>query len=191
MHSIYHTEAFVLKSIQYGEANKRLWLYTKDFGLIVAVVQGVRKSGAKLVSQIGDYTYIKADIIRGKEVWRLISASLIQNPIQKKERDPLVRVYARSLSMIARFFSSEESNDLIFDHLLELFNLIQKENINPKFLDGVSLFRIFGHLGYISIDFKNSVLVKDSLEHAVSQVDEQLYKKILVYTQKAIEQSHL
>lgn len=191
MHNIYHTEAFVLKSIQYGEANKRLWLYTKDFGLVVVVVQGVRKPGAKLASQIGDFAYIKADIIRGKEVWRLISATLIDNPVSHNERNPLSRVYVRTLSMLSRFVSLEENNDFIFNHLIEISKMIKQENINPKFLDGLSLFRIFENLGYISIDLETSVLIQDSLLESISNMNDILYKKIIVYTQKAIEQSHL
>jgi len=76
MHAIHHTEAIVVRSEPSGEANKRIWLFTKEFGLVIAMVQGVRKPEAKLQSHITDYSVIHADLIRGKSTWRLISAKV-------------------------------------------------------------------------------------------------------------------
>lgn len=190
MHKIHHTEAFVLKSLDYAEANKRIWLYTKDFGLVVAVVQGVRKSGAKLVSQIGDYSYIKVDLIRGKEVWRLISASLIDNPISGIERHPTSRAYVRTLASLSRFTSIENDEQEIFDHLIE-FKKIIGSDINAKYLDGLSLLKIFYILGYIGVETDFINLLQKDISEALNHIDESLYKKIVTYTQRAIEQSHL
>ena len=41
-HTIYNTEGFILKSLNFGEANKYFFIFTKDFGLIKAAAQSVR-----------------------------------------------------------------------------------------------------------------------------------------------------
>src|SRR4051812_4566548 len=98
MHAIHHTDAIVIKSLPAGEANKRVWLFTREFGYIATVMQGVRKGGAKLQGQVIDYAFITADIIKGKEVWRLVSATTQKNPLAGHTRDPLARSYVRVLS---------------------------------------------------------------------------------------------
>lgn len=55
MHPIHHTEAIIIRSEPANEANKRIWLLTREFGLLIVMVQGVRKSTAKLQSQLTDY----------------------------------------------------------------------------------------------------------------------------------------
>ncbi len=82
----HHTEAIVVRSEPSGEANKRIWLFTREFGLVIAMVQGVRKPAAKLQSNITDYSVIAADLIRGKNTWRLISSKVIAVPLHGKER---------------------------------------------------------------------------------------------------------
>ena len=45
---MYTTEGIILKKIDVGEANALFTIYTKDYGKIRAVAQGVKKEGAKL-----------------------------------------------------------------------------------------------------------------------------------------------
>ncbi len=75
MHHIYHTEGIILGSKAYGEAGKCYYIFTKDLGMIFASAQGVRKISSKLRYVLQDFSYIKLDLVRGKDFWRLTSAS--------------------------------------------------------------------------------------------------------------------
>jgi recombinational DNA repair protein (RecF pathway) len=48
VHHIYTNPAFIVHSSPYGEAGKFLLLFTKDFGMIGAVAQGIRLTQSKL-----------------------------------------------------------------------------------------------------------------------------------------------
>ena len=107
MHIVHHTDSFILKVQSAGEANSRVWLFTKDFGLVVAMVQGVRKQGAKLQMHLSEYSFIGADLVRGRDVWRLVSVSGEGNPFIDKNLNGLGRAFVRTLSAVERFCHGE------------------------------------------------------------------------------------
>ena len=123
MHTVHHTDAFILKIEPSGEANVRVWLFTKSFGLVVATVQGVRKQGAKLQMHLSPYSLIHTDLVRGKDVWRLVSIKEITNPFIGKDPNGLGRAYVRTLSVVERFCHGEEAHLALFNHLLEALAL--------------------------------------------------------------------
>lgn len=191
MHEIYHTEAIILKSTTHGEANKRVWLFTKEFGVIVATVQGVRKSGAKLTGHIADYAYSMVDVIRGKEVWRLISATAIAQPITGRERLPMARAYVRTLSAIERFVVGEGADEFIFSHLKECIAILIEDVFDAKLFDTLSLWKLFVHLGYIDPLDEDEIITQLSLRDSYQYMNEERHKRFLVSVKTAIEQSHL
>lgn len=191
MHHIYHTEAILLKSTLHGEANKRVWLFTKELGLIVASVQGVRKSGAKLIGHTIDYSVLEVDLIRGREVWRLISSKNIDIPISGKERLPLTRAYVRTLSAIERFVVGEEQDDFLFNHIKDCVLVLKQNIFEAKYFDTLSLWFVFTHLGYINPKQEDKEVFGLSIFDAYKSMDEQRHKRFLLDVKKAIEQSHL
>jgi DNA repair protein RecO len=189
MHPIIHTEAFVLKSIESGEANKRVWLFTKEHGLIVATVQGVRKSGAKLRSHILDYTYINADLVKGRDVWRLVSAQVIKNPFVGLYDKMRARSFVRALSLVERFCIEEGAEPEIFEHLLETMQTLDTASDNNKLFDAVVLWKILVMLGYLELapEFKD-LFEKDILEIAPK---EDTVKRLVKDVTDAINRTHL
>lgn len=189
MHPIIHTEAFVLKSIESGEANKRVWLFTREHGLIVATVQGVRKSGAKLRSHIIDYTYINADLVKGRDVWRLVSAQVINNPFVGLYDKMRARSFVRALSLVERFCIEEGAEPEIFEHLLETMKTLNINSDNDKLFDAVVLWKILVMLGYLELaeEFKD-LFEKDILEISPK---EDTVKRLVKDVSDAINRTHL
>ena len=74
LHHIYHTEGFVLSGQSVGEANKYFRIFTKDFGMVGAMAQGIRLLQSKLRYSLQDYSYSKISLVRGKQVWRIVGA---------------------------------------------------------------------------------------------------------------------
>ena len=75
MHHIYHTEGIILGSKNYGEAGKYYSIFTRDLGMIYASAQGVRKMSSKLRFILQDFSYVKVDLVQGRDFWRVTSAS--------------------------------------------------------------------------------------------------------------------
>jgi recombinational DNA repair protein (RecF pathway) len=158
MHTIHHTDAFILKVVPSGEANARAWLFTRSLGLVVAMVQGVRKSGSKLSMQLSEYAFATVDLVRGKDVWRLVNIAHTSNPFlgtdgaTPTERYTLGRSFVRTLAAVERFCQGEEAHEELFDHLVSCFEVIQMtpidQPLDPKSFDALSLWKVLVLLGY-------------------------------------------
>lgn len=197
MHPIYHTTAVVIKSTAIGETNKRVWLFTKDFGYIMVFVQGVRKSTAKLASHIGDYSFINADLVKGKAVWRLVSARIVQAPLAHKARSPLARGYVRTLAAIDRFLIGEGADEQIFEHLQQCAQVVQDSDyeqtdlVVQKNFDTISLWRLLALLGHVAVEPEDEQYALMSLQEAIDTVDESTVKRLIAAVNQAITQSQL
>ena len=75
MHHIYHTEGIILESRNFDEAGKYYFIFTRDFGMILASAQGVRKISSKLRFVLQDFAYLKIDLVKGKDFWKVTNAS--------------------------------------------------------------------------------------------------------------------
>lgn len=190
MHPIIHTEAFVLKSVESGEANKRVWLFTKEFGVVIATVQGVRKPSAKLRAHITDYALINADLIKGREVWRLVSAETLHNPFVKAYDELRARSFIRALGLVQRFCIEEGPELEIFDHLQETIRSLAIPSHNPTFFDTVVLWKILILLGYLELSTDLEYLFKKPLIE-IDGESEGVTKRLIKEVTDAINRTHL
>lgn len=74
---MYTTDAIVLKRTDAGEADSFVTLYTKEFGKIRALAQGVKKEGAKLKGHCEPLQLSSMSFVIGKGGMRLTHALLI------------------------------------------------------------------------------------------------------------------
>jgi DNA repair protein RecO (recombination protein O) len=127
-HTIYTTEGFILKSLNFGEANKYFFIFTKDFGLIKAAAQGVRLLKSKLRYSLADLSFGQVSIVRGKEIWRITSAEkkLILTEGNK------VLLLSRLFSLLLRLLHGEEKNSSLFDYLKEGFFFLEQNKISEE-----------------------------------------------------------
>lgn len=190
MHTIHHTEAFVLKSIESGEANRRVWLFTKEFGLIVAVVQGVRKPHAKLRSHLIEYTHITADLVKGREVWRLVSASVITNPFIGEYDERSARTFIRALMLTERLCVEEGVDEVLFEHLEKTMLCIKDAHANPKLFDAVVLWKVLVHLGYLEV-FESQTTLFDAPLGGIDDTEGTQASLLIKTVTDAIKRTHL
>jgi DNA repair protein RecO len=191
MHTVHHTEAIIIKSVPSGEANVRVWLFTQTFGLVIAIVQGVRKPGAKLQSHIVDFSLISCDLVKGKDTWRLVSATLLENPSRGKLRDPLLRAYVRTLAMLVRFLIGEGAHDSLFMHIKECIQAVKEGGYDAKTFDAFSLWKIVTLLGYIAPSEKDQILLSLPFGEALMHIDEAIRARLVKEVQQAMIESHL
>lgn len=192
MHTIYHTEAFVLRQVESGEANARVWLFTRELGLIVATVQGIRKSGAKLRSQLINYSTVSVDLVRGRDVWRLTSATLIENPLSGRTRSLHARAYVRILGAVYRFLAEEgEPHEQIFTHLLECRDMLLREDIDTQGYDTLGIWRVLVHLGYIAVPLDMPWLQNAPFREVTAKLTPPILKTLRADAERAITHAHL
>jgi recombinational DNA repair protein (RecF pathway) len=179
MYHLYHTQAFVLRSTDTGEANKYYSLFTREFGLIRASAQSVRAAHSKLRPGLIDYAHTNISLVRGKNTWRLTSAVSIGNVYQELSGSKEVsRMFARSFALLSRLLQGEEKNAELFDHVLSAYHFARHGSYNSMFVSNfeyVLVLRILHSLGYVGsapeiVGFINSLYWSDEVLQRMDHV---------------------
>ncbi len=192
-HHIYQTEAFVIDSKDVGEANKLVFLFTKDLGLIMASAQGVRHLKSKLRYSLQDFSHSKVSLVRGKEIWRLTSAALIENMLVRMSPESFA--FARALSLVKRLVHGEEKNAALWSTLqsaAEFLDTSKIKQFSGEHFEYVLVLRILKSLGYIAQNPTNKQFIEndDWTEALLLQV-ESVKKALVMEINKALKESQL
>lgn len=192
-HHIYHTQGFILSSRNVGEANKMITIFTRELGLVRAMVQGVRLNKSKLKYILQDFSYANIDFVKGKEVWRVTSAKSINTfPLARANKDSLLLI-ARISSLIDRFCGAESVNQKIFDELIQSMYIMDDyiESETREALELHLVLRIMNELGYIG---DSSLLMKYLGSSFDKEKTKDLLKErqsIIAHINKALMESQL
>ena|SRR3989338_1273310 len=151
MHHIYHTEGIILGSKNFGEAGKYYHIFTRDLGMVVASAQGVRKMASKLRFILQDFSYVKVDLVRGRDFWRVTSASKADSLEDLKKNPEAFQVFSSISLLLKRLLSGEEPNKALFDDLARGLSILEKTNAggDVRNIEAVIVLRILANLGYI------------------------------------------
>ena len=126
MHHIYHTEGIILGSKNYGEAGKYYPIFTRDLGMIYASAQGVRKISSKLRFVLQDFSYIKIDLVQGKDFWRVTSASKTNKLEQLLKDKETFLIVSNIGKLLKRLLAGVEPNEILFSDLINGFSVLEK-----------------------------------------------------------------
>jgi len=193
MHHIYHTEGIILGSKNYGEAGKYYFILTHDLGLVYASAQGVRKISSKLRFVLQDFSYIKLDLVRGKDFWRLTSASKT-NKLDGLSRNPIsFQIFGNIARLLKRLLAGEDSNQTLFADLLSGLHFLEKsKSINEaENVEVVIVLRILNDLGYIGNNEMLKNITKSPFEENLIFEASKRRTKILSEINQALKETHL
>jgi DNA repair protein RecO len=193
MHHIYHTEGLILGSKSSGEAGKYFSIFTRDLGMIYATAQGVRKISSKLRFVLQDFSYVKIDLVQGRDVWRLTSASKTNTLEQFPKNKETLEVLSNVANLLKRLLAGVEPNEALFEDLLKGLSILEKnENKSDlKNIEAIIILRILNNLGYIGGDENIQNLVKDSFEFKLIEETALLRREVLRQINKALKETHL
>jgi len=153
MHHIHHTEAFVLGSLPKGEDSKILILYTRELGLVYAHAQGIRKIASKLRYTTQDFSRVNVDLVRGREIWRVTTATPIHSYAHIRQSRHTEKILARVAALVIRLVAGEEANEEVYEALIGAYTLLEMKGQSPedyRALELLSVARILIALGYLS-----------------------------------------
>lgn len=152
-HTLYTTEGFVLDSRNSGEANKLLYILTRDLGLVMGAAQGARHLKSKLRYHMQPLTFGEYSLVRGREIWRITGAKESDNAFRGiKENREYFLLYARILHVLKRLLSGEEKHAELFDELYNAFYYLESNTLEGEDLqafENILVLRILSHLGYV------------------------------------------
>ena len=193
MHHIYHTEGIILGSKNYGEAGKYYAIFTRDLGMINASAQGVRKLSSKLRFILQDFSYVKVDLVRGKDFWRVTSASKT-NELESISKNPIsFEIFTNISKLLKRLLAGEYPNVLLFTDLLNGLYFLEnsKKNNEAQNIETIIVLRILNNLGYIGENEMLKNITKSPFEENLIFEAGRSRTKILSEINKALNETHL
>ena len=112
------TEAVVLRSIRYGEADRVLHLYTPHRGRIGAIAKGVRRSRSRFGGRLEPFFRLRLVLHEGRgDLLTVTGAETAAAHPRLREHAAALEAAARACDAVARLFDSEDPNPQVF-HLL-------------------------------------------------------------------------
>ncbi len=192
MHHIYHTEGIILGSGNFGETGKYYSVFTRDLGLVFASAQGVRKMSSKLRFVLQDFAYLKIDLVKGRDFWRITNVSKT-NKLEKLQEPEILKVFASISKLLKRLLAGEDPNEILFADLLNGLSILEKSETKEELhsIEAVIVLRILNNLGYIG----GNEILKDFIRSPFEE--ELIFKagenraKILYQINKALKETHL
>lgn len=193
MHHIYHTEGVILGSRNYGEAGKCFYIFTCDLGMLYASAQGVRKLSSKLRYVLQDFNYVKVDLVRGKDFWRITSASKT-NMLEDIARDSQkLGIMVNISKLLRRLLAGEDANEILFADLIKGLHVLEKTEKREELpnVEVILVLRILNNLGYIGGAENLQSLITSPFEDELVYQVAKSKRDILAEINKALRETQL
>ncbi len=109
------TEAVVLRSLKYGEADRILHLYTPHRGRIAAIAKGVRRAKSRFGGRLEPYFRLQMVLYEGRsELLTVTSADTITGHPQLRQHGPALDSAARACDAVSRLFETADPHPGVF-----------------------------------------------------------------------------
>ena len=123
----YKTEAVVLRSIRFGEADRVLHLYTLDRGRIGAVAKGIRRTKSRFGGRLEPLSHVELILHQGSgELQTVTGVELIRPHSAARERPYSLSVGFVALEAMLRLFPEQEANERAFEALTRFLDLLDE-----------------------------------------------------------------
>jgi DNA repair protein RecO (recombination protein O) len=121
----YKTEAVVLRSIRFGEADRVLHLYTSDRGRIGAVAKGVRKTTSRFGARLEPLSHVELMLHEGSgELQTITGVQLVRSHQEARADYYRLGVGLIGAEAMLRLFTEQERSDRAFTALTRFLDLL-------------------------------------------------------------------
>ncbi|CAN5700778.1 hypothetical protein BH20ACT14_BH20ACT14_13340 [soil metagenome] len=123
----YKTEAVVLRSFRFGEADRVLHLYTLDRGRVGAVAKGVRKTKSRFGARLEPFSHVELLLHQGSgELHTVTGASLVDSHRAAREDPYRLSVGLIGAEAMLRLYVEEERNARAFGALTRFLGAVDE-----------------------------------------------------------------
>jgi DNA repair protein RecO (recombination protein O) len=121
------TEAVVLRSIRYGEADRVLHLYTLERGRVGAIAKGARKTRSRFGARLEPFSHVELLLHEGRgELHTVTGADLLRSHDASRTDSYRMAVGHVGLEAVLRLFVEEERNARAFSALSRFLDLLDE-----------------------------------------------------------------
>jgi DNA repair protein RecO (recombination protein O) len=112
------TEAIVLRSMRYGEADRILHLFTPERGRLSAIAKGVRRAKTRFGGRLEPYFRLQLVLYQGRsDLLTVTSAETVHGHPRLREHGGALDGAARACDAVARMFDDHDAHQGVY-HLL-------------------------------------------------------------------------
>jgi DNA repair protein RecO (recombination protein O) len=122
------TEAVVLRSMRYGEADRILHLYTPQRGRIGAIAKGVRRARSRFGGRLEPFFRLSIELHEGRgELLTVTGAQTVNgHPTLRRDAQALDAA-ARACDAVGRLFETSEPHPGVFNLLCRKLSLLDEQ----------------------------------------------------------------
>jgi DNA repair protein RecO (recombination protein O) len=138
------TEAIVLRSIRYGEADRILHLYSRQRGRIGAIAKGARKPRSRFGGRLEPFFRLDLVLHEGRgDLLTVTSVSTLDGYPRLRSSGPALSAGARACDAVLRLLDSAEPNLPAYNLLCRYLSLLdQAEDEQGATLEAALSFRL-------------------------------------------------
>lgn len=126
------TEAIVLRSIRYGEADRILHLYTPGFGRVGAIAKGARRARSRFGARLEPFFQIKLVLHEGRgDLYTVTAVDTVEAHAGLRESAATLDAAARACDAVARLFETDEPHPEVFTLLSNQLTLLDSRPADP------------------------------------------------------------
>jgi DNA repair protein RecO (recombination protein O) len=123
----YKTEAVVLRSLRYAEADRILHLYTADRGRVGAIAKGVRRTRSRFGARLEPLGYVEVMLHQGSgELHTVTGVELVRSHRASREDPYRLAVGLVGAEAMLRLFTEQEANARAFGALTRFLDLLDE-----------------------------------------------------------------
>ena len=129
----YTTEAVVLRSFRYGEADRVLHLYTEARGRVGAIAKGVRRTKSRFGARLEPFSHVELLLHQGRgELQTVTGASLVASHARVREDPYRLGVGLIGLEAMLRLFPEQEANERAFTAVTRFLTTLDDVAAAPR-----------------------------------------------------------
>jgi DNA repair protein RecO (recombination protein O) len=123
----YKTEAVVLRSFRFGEADRVLHVYTLDRGRVGAVAKGIRKTKSRFGARLEPLSHVELMLHQGAgELQTVTGVELVRSHHAAREQQYRLGVGLVGAEAMLRLFTEQEGNARAFGALTRFLDLLDE-----------------------------------------------------------------
>ncbi len=121
------TEAVVLRSIRYGEADRILHLYTPARGRLAAIAKGVRRARSRFGGRLEPFFRLQIELHEGRgELLTVTGAQTVDAHAALRGDARAIDAAARACDAVGRMFETSEPHPNVFNLLCRQLRLLDE-----------------------------------------------------------------
>src|ERR1700730_18277201 len=122
------TEAVVLRSMRYGEADRILHLYTPNRGRVSAIAKGVRRARSRFGGRLEPFFRLRIELHEGRsELLTVTGAQTVDGHARLRGDGRALDAAARACDAVGRLFETTEPHPGVYNLLCRKLSLLDEQ----------------------------------------------------------------